>query len=308
MKIFRNTTKPISHKRVIAVSFLVDISDVGINVIIAVISGSVTMISQALQGAVDLLASGFLYIGNKLSSRRADASHPYGYGREMYFWVFMAGLVMIGVTSTLSFYWGLQRILHPEPIHNLLFAYGALIISFFTNFYAFSLSYRRLIADKPGDGVFRVFFKSPFIATKTTLLLDFAGSLASVFGLIALVMYSLTGDVRFDGVGAMIVGISLAFFSFFILKDVRKLLIGASASPEVKNSIASCIRSFREVQSIVELKVTHIGIEQLLVLAEIHLKNELTTDDIEKLNDAIRENIHKTVPQARYIHIEPETP
>jgi len=297
----------ISHKRVIAVSFLVDISDVLLNVVIAVISGSVLMLSQALQGAMDLCASGFLFIGAKRASRKADASHPFGYGKELYFWVFLAGLAMIGVTATSSFYWGLQRFLNPHPIENILFVYGTLAIGLITNGYAFSLSLRRLIADKPKDTVLQVFFRSPLIATKTTLLLDLMGTMASLIGIVTLSLYSTTGDLRFDGIGAMAVGVSLAFFSFFILRDVKKLLIGASAPREVKSAISSCIRSFSEVQSIVELKVTYIGIEQLFVLAEVNLKDNLTTDDIEELNDKIREAIQEKVPEARHVHIEPET-
>jgi len=298
----------ISHKRVIAVSFLVDISDVVVNIIVAALSGSVTMLSQALQGAIDLLASGFLYVGAQLSSRKADASHPFGYGREIYFWAFLSGLFMIGVTATFSFYWGLQRFLQPEAITNLWLAYITLGVSLITNGYAFSLSYRRLVADKPNAAILRIFFQSPLIATKTTLLLDLMGTLASAFGLIALFIYRVSGDARFDGVGAMTVGVSLAFFSFFILRDVRKLITGVSAPAAMKRKISAVIRSFPEVRRIVELEVTHIGIEQLLIVAEIHLKNALTTDDIEQLNDDISKAIRKKVPEARYIHIEPETP
>lgn len=308
MKFLKKTSKPISHQRVIATSLLVDISDVVLNVIIAILSGSILIVSQALQGAVDLCASGFLFIGTKRSNRKADTTHPFGYGRELYFWVFLAGLIMIGVTSTTSFYWGLQRVLHPQPIHNVPLAYGVLIISLFTNFYAFSLSFKRLIADKLKVSPIKIFFHSPLIATKTTLLLDLMGTLASFIGIITLIMFSLTGNTQYDGIGAMAVGISLAFFSFFILLDVRKLLIGASADPDIIDAISNSIQSFSQVVSVVDLNVTHIGVEQLFVLAKVNLINELTTDDIELIIDKIKDKIQTDQPDAKYINIEPETP
>lgn len=104
-------TKSISLERVVFTSFLVDVSDVAINVTVALFSGSVTMLSQALEGGADLLSSGLILIGVKSSKRPADKRHPYGYGRELYFWTFLSGLATFGVTATLSFYLGLRRYL-----------------------------------------------------------------------------------------------------------------------------------------------------------------------------------------------------
>ncbi|MFC1647097.1 cation diffusion facilitator family transporter [Patescibacteria group bacterium] len=306
MKIVKDKSL-ITHEHAILVSFLVDISDVVINVIVVMLSGSVTMLSQALQGAVDLLASGFLYVGSKRAKRVADKMHPFGYGRELYLWIFLSGMVMFGVTSTLSFYWGYIRFINPQPITNIIFAFGALILSLFTNGYAFMLSLKRLQKDKPNADIFDLFFRSSLIATRTTLLLDFMGTLASVYGLLALAVYSVTGNYRYDGVGAMLVGVTLAFFAFFILKDVKNFLIGKSVPFELLNDIANCIRSFPEVNSIIDLKATYIGVEKLFVISDINIKDGLNTNSIERLIEDIENNIKHKIPQSAYIHIEPKS-
>ena len=94
------------------------------------------MVAQALEGGADLLSSGLILIGVKMSKRPADKRHPYGYGRELYFWTFVSGLATFGVTATLSFYFGLRRFLSPEPVHHLAAAYAVLLFTVFSNGYA----------------------------------------------------------------------------------------------------------------------------------------------------------------------------
>ena len=300
--------KRISLEKVITTSFLVDISDVVINVVVVFLSGSVTMLSQALEGGSDLLSSGLLLIGVKLSKRSLDQKHPYGHGREIYFWTFVSGFVTFGITATLSFYWGLHRFLHPAPIRNLPLAYFALIVAAFTNGYAFSLSYRRLLGEKSLSRFWRVFLHSALIETKTALVLDLMGTVASILGLIALLIYGVTGNLRFDGIGAMAIGLSLAFFAFFILKGSKELLVGQSAPPEVEEEIKKAALSFPQVKSVLDLRTIFIGLDKLLVNMEVHLKDGLITDDIEILIDEIEEKIRKQIPTATHIQIELETP
>ena len=96
----------ISAKKVIVVSFVVDLLDIVLSIGVAIITGSVIMLTEALEGVSDLVASGLLWIGLKRSTRREDRSHPFGYGREIYFWTLLSALIMFGVTSTVSIYLG----------------------------------------------------------------------------------------------------------------------------------------------------------------------------------------------------------
>ncbi len=99
----------ITSKRVIVTSFMVDLSDVVLSFIITILSGSVVMLTQVLEGVSDLAASGLLMIGFNRSLQKEDKTHPFGYGKEIYFWSFLAAIIMFGLTSTLSFYFGWQR-------------------------------------------------------------------------------------------------------------------------------------------------------------------------------------------------------
>jgi cation diffusion facilitator family transporter len=300
--------KTITSQKVIVVSFLVDISDVAVNIIVALLSGSVVMLSQALEGGADLLASGLMLVGVKLSKKPSDKKHPFGYGRELYFWTFLSALATFIITAGASFYFGLQRFLSPEPVENIWLAYLALIFAIGTNGYSMTLSKRRLLGQKPIEEIWDTFKNSAFIETRTTLILDLMGTLASILGLLALIFYSISGDQRFDGLGSMAIGITLAVLALFIIKGAKDLLVGQSASPEVEEKIEKTAMTFPSVVKVLDLRTLHIGNERLLVSMEVHIADRLTTDDIECLVDEIEKAIREEVPSATNIHIELETP
>ncbi len=297
-----------SATRVIVTSFLVDFVDVATSLIVAIITGSVVMIAEALQGLADLAASGFLLIGLIRSKKPSDQQHPFGYGRELYFWTMLSGVLILGVTSTMSIYFGWQRFINPLPIHNINFAFAILGLSTLTNGYAFSLSVRRLLRGRSVLGIRKVFVRSSLIETKTAFVLDLMGVLAAVFGFLALAFYRITGNLMFDGLGAMTIGILLAIFGVILIIPIRELIIGQSASPEVESKIRKATLKQPEVKEVLDLKTIHMGPERLLVNAEVNLKSNLTTKDIEGIMDRIKESIKKEVPEVKHIQIEVETP
>jgi len=300
--------KKITSEKVVVTSFLVDISDVLVSIIVAVMSGSVVMLSQAFEGSADLLASGFLLIGIRQSKKPSDRKHPYGHGREIYFWTFLSALTTFTITAGASFYFGYKRFLNPEPIHELPLAFLALIISVFTNGYSMMLSVKRLRGQKPMEEIWHTFKNSALIETKTTLVLDLMGTTASVLGLLALLLFSLSGNLKFDGLGAMAIGVTLAILAAFIVKGAKDLLVGQAASPEIEAKIIKAATSDPNVRKVLDLRTLHIGSEKLLVNMEIHLADELTTDEIETLIDKIESAVKRDVPSATHIQIELETP
>jgi cation diffusion facilitator family transporter len=302
------TEQRITTKRVIMTSLVVDVIDVILNFSIAILSGSIVMLTQVLEGVSDLACSSLLLIGFNRSFQKEDKNHPFGYGTEIYFWSFLAAVIMFGLTSTLSFYFGWQRFFHPQPVRNIYIAVAILIITFFTNGYAFFISYRRLLKERPPKHILRIFYRSSLIETKTTFILDLMGTSASLVGAISLGVYILTGDIRFDGLGAMIIGIVLAIFSLFLVTGIRELLIGKRASEETEAKIKQAAVEVEEVEDVLGIKTLHIGTEKLLVDLDVHMQSRLGTRELETLIDKIKVKIRKKVPSARYIQVELETP
>lgn len=298
----------LTTNKVVRTSFLVDLSDVLLSLVIAVISGSVVMVSQTLEGFADLVASGLLIVGLRKSRRNPDHAHPFGFGREIYFWTLISALVMFGVSATLSFYLGWQRFFGPEVIHNGYLAIAVLFLTFFTNSYAFMLSLRRLLKKRDMTKIVPIFYRSSLVETKTTFILDLLGALASLLGMVSLAIYKITGDYRFDGLGAMVIGVVMAIFAYFLIMGIRDLLVGKSAPREVENRIKEATLTIKEVQDVLGLKTMHIGSEKLLVNLDVHLSAKLTTRQIEKLIDQIKAAVRKEVPSVKHIQVELETP
>ena len=298
--------KGLSTKRVLLTSFLVDITDVLLNVTVAVMSGSVVMLAQALQGMADMLASGLLVFGLNRSKRPTDKKYPFGYGRELYFWTMIAALVMLVVTGTLSLYLGYRRYVDPQPIENIMLAYFVLTVGLVSNGYAANMSFRKFMAGRKLTHVAKVFNNSPQIEIKTAFVLDFMGFLASVLGLMALAFFQITGDFRFDGVGAIAIGVMLAVLSVFLLDGIKDMLVGVKASDETESRIKNAALSINNVDHIMDMKTMYIGPSKLLVNLEVHLSHNLKTRDIEKVVDKVKDKVKKEVPSVEHMQVEVE--
>lgn len=168
-------TKQISSGKAVWTSFLVDLGDIILNVIVMVATGSVVMLAEAFEGLSDLVASGLLLIGLRISKRRPNKKHPFGFGKSLFFWTLISAIVMFIFGAGLSVYFGVQRFLHPEEVEKIHLAYGALCISIITNGYALSLSTRRLLDKEKLTKIFRIFFTTTHVETKNTFILDLTG-------------------------------------------------------------------------------------------------------------------------------------
>lgn len=297
----------VTTQKVILTSFTVDLLDIILNFAVAALSGSVIIFTEVLEGISDLFSSGFLMVGFYRSLQKEDNLHPFGYGSEIYFWSLLSALVMFGLTSSLSFYFGLQRFMHPQKVTDISLALVVLLIAVLTNGYAFTLSLIRLLRRRPAKHIARIFFKSSLVETKTTFTLDLMGTCSAVLGTIALGIYYFTGDERFDGLGAMIIGVVLAIFAFFLILGIRELLIGKSASKETEDKIRNAALEIDQVEDVLDIKTMHLGTEKLLVNLYVHMKSKLATRELEQLIDKIEDSVRKEVPSAKYVQVELES-
>lgn len=300
--------KTLSDKRVVVTSLLVSTSDVVLNFLVALLTGSVVMISQALQGLSDSLTAVILLVGVSRSSRLDDKRHPFGYGREIFFWVLIAGIFMFIGAGVVSLLIGYEQISNPKRLDNLPVALGVLIFGLSTNAYSFSRSIKRLNQTIGTEKWWRRFIHSGMVETKATFLIDFLGTMTALFGLVALSAYAITGNARFDGAGSILIGLGMMTGSFLLIRDVKSLIVGRSVSDSVVESIKNSALSIGGVRSILDLRTMYLGSAKLLVIIEVHLDDRLSTDEIEVITDTIKEAIRRDVPHTYRVQVEVETP
>ena len=291
-------------KRAITTSFLVDLGDVIINVIVMMITGSVILLAEALEGGSDLVASGLLFIGLKISKKRADKNHPFGFGKALFSWTLLSVMVMLIFGAGLSFYFGLQRFLDPHDIKHIGLAYGALVLSICTNGYALSVSTRRLLHGQPLSELKQMLKDSTHVETKNTFILDLTGTSAAVVGMISLIVYQLFGLKYFDGLGGMLMGLIIATSSVILIWGVKDYLIGKSAIPEIEKQMKEIILSETRVRDIVEFRTMYIGSEKLMLHLDIVVNKSTTAKEITELVDSLKDKLKKDFRMLTSIQIE----
>ena len=308
--ILRFTMGKISDIRVVLTSFVVSSFDVVLNLIVAMVTGSTVMLSQALQGFSDLITGGILYIGVRRSKRGSNAEFQFGYGREIFFWVLIAGIIMFAGTGVTSLVLGYRQFLNPDPIEHIHIAFLMLVFGLATNGYAFGLSLRRLKerVTSGDDRLIHQLLNSSIVETKATFIVDLLGTCAAVFGLISLGLYIVTDYIQFDGIGSMLIGVSMMIGAIILMRDVRDLIIGKAVDASTSSDIIRAAVQINGVHDVLDLRTMYLGSERLLVIIEVHLADEHTTDDVERITDEIKANVKRLVPLAHHIQVEVETP
>lgn len=298
----------ISDTRVVVTSLLVSMSDVTLNLVVGIVTGSSVMFSQALQGLSDLVTAAVVFLGVRRSKRAPDENHPFGYGREIFFWVLVAGIFMFFGTGGISLLIGLQQVINPSALDTVWLAFAMLSFGFITNGYSFSVAVKRMREEDASESIMRSMFSSSLIETKATLLVDFMGTLAAGFGLLALGVYAITNNVIFDGIGAMTVGVSMMLASLLLIRDVKALIVGRAAGAKAIKQIKQSTLAVQGVLEVLDLRTMYLGSSRLLVVVEVHLADGLETNEIEHLSDKIKDQIKQTMPSATRVQVEVETP
>jgi cation diffusion facilitator family transporter len=300
--------KKLSDTRVVATSLAVSVSDVALNGLVGLLTGSTVMFAQALQGLSDLTTGGLLLAGVRRSKKVADTRYQFGYGREVFFWVLMAGLLMFLITGGLSFFLGYRQFTDPGVIENTYLAVGMLVFGFASNGYALSLSIRRLRQVRPELNWLLRLRHSSIVETKSTLLIDLMGTLAALLGLIAILAFVITGDARFDGAGSMVIGLAMMVASAYLIHDVRALIVGRSVDEGLARTIIATARSVQGVNDVLDLRTMYLGSGRVLIIIEAHIEDDFDTDQIERIVDEIKRRVHSEIPEAHHVQVEIETP
>jgi len=301
--------KKLSDIKVVLTSSVVSVGDVAINLTAGIITGSTVMFAQALQGLSDLITSGMLLYGVGRSKQKKNTRFQFGYGREIFFWVLMAGIIMFLGTGVISILMGYRQFSEPQAIESVYLALGILVFNLFTNGYAFSLSIRRLKeqSSKNSSWWSRVLHSS-VVETKATFFIDLLGTIAALIGLCAIAALILTGDARLDGIGSMAIGVAMMLAAVFLIHDVREFIVGRAASPQLEEDITRSVETNSHVQRVLDLRTMYLGSGKLLIIIEVHLKDNMTTDSIERAIDSIKSNVNKSIPGSHHIQVEVETP
>ena len=270
------------------------------------VTGSSSMLSEAIHSVADTANQGLLLIGNKRASRAPDSEHQFGYGRIRYVYAFMVAIILFLMGGVFSLYEGFHKIQHPEELNQAWVAFAVLIVAIVLE----SWSWRTAVAEvnkSRGSASLLGYVRRTRQPELPVVLLEDTGALIGLlFALFGVTMATVTGDGRWDGLGAMAVGVLLLLIAVFLAFEMASMLVGESALPEQEALIRSAIEETPGLNRVINMRTVHVGPDELLVAVKVGARGTKTAEGLaDAINDAER-RIRQALPTARYIYLEPD--
>lgn len=268
-------------------------------------TGSGAMLAEAIHSLADCTNQIFLLRGLREAKKPADASHPMGYGRVVYFWAMMVALLLFFLGGAFSVMEGIKHFNHPEPLSNATVA--LLVLGVSVALEAFSLYGAMKEIRKIAKG--KSFFKW-FRETRQSELMVVAGEdIAALAGLsfafIAVSLTLITGNPVWDALGSVAVGVLLMIVAMFIVREVKAMITGESAAPEVHAAIKAHIEAHAEVDRVIHLITLQWG-AQLMIAVQASMRPQNSDTALVDAINAIEESLQQKWPQAKWCFFEPD--
>ncbi len=276
----------------------------------AVMTGSSGMMAEALHSFADTTNQVFLLLGLRFYKRPASEKHPFGYGKERFFWSFIAAIFIFGVGATYAIYEGIAKLSHPHPPENLEWAYWVLGISFVLEAGSIALAIYQEVKEAHHEGLtfFAYLRESKDPTAKTVIFEDSAALLGIVIAGVGIYLTDHHtgpgGGAYWDGVASITIGLVLAVVAFVLARSSRGLLLGEAANPKSVRAIIRAIESHPNVVKVVELLTMHLAPKQILINAHVNVRDDLVTGEIIKTVEEVEELIKRAEPKVEMIFLE----
>lgn len=292
-------------KKAIFAAFFANLGIAFAKVAAAVITGSASLLAEAIHSFADTGNQGLLLLGGRRARRAPDARHPFGYGAERFFWAFVVALVLFSLGALFSLYEGIDKLLHPHDVESAGIAFVVLGIAIGLEGWSLRTAVSESDPHRHGRSWFR-FIRETKNPELPVVLLEDTGALAGlVIALIGLTLAVVTGEPRYDAIGSIGIGLLLLVIAIVLAVEMKSLLIGESALSGVETTIRATITACPEVRSVIHLRTLQLGPEELLVAAKL----DFVTDEVPTLAraiDAVEAAIRTQAPEARLIYLEPD--
>lgn len=272
----------------------------------AFITGSGAMLAETLHSFADCGNQLLLLLGIKQSQKPADAKHPLGYGRNMYFWSFIVALLLFSGGGMFSIYEGVHKLRHPEEVGDVTVAIIILVVAILLEGWA-TYGNIKLMNQKRGQAPF---FKYVRETKDSDLVVVFGENSAAVLGLVlalaAILIAKQTGDGRWDAVGSLAIGGVLIGVAVFLATEVKSLLVGESADPRVTEVAHELAAADSNIEKVLRVLTVQQGPGEIVVAMKVKFRSGLTSDELVDVINTFERNLEAKVPEAKWSFIEPD--
>ena len=270
-------------------------------------TGSAGLAAEAVHSFADTGNQGLLMLGAKRSVKARDEEHPFGHERERYFWAFIVALVLFSMGGLFALYEGIHKLRDPHETNNMGIAIGILIVAILLEGYSLRTAVKEVKHVKPPHHSYWQFIRTAKQPELPTVLLeDVAAETGLIFALTGVLLAHFTHEPRWDAAGSIAIGVLLVVVAFILGAEMKGLLMGETASPEMRAALTNALRDHQHVQQVVYLHTEHLGPDALLVAAKAIFKPSLSAADVSRSIDEAEVTMRAAVPSARFIFIEPD--
>ena len=271
----------------------------------AILTGSGSMFAEAVHSLADCGNQGLLLIGMRQSKRPATPEHPLGYGMAVYFWSFLVALLLFSIGGIFSFYEGVHKLTHPEPLHWPWLAICVLGFGVAAESFSMWGCLREVNKSRGRKSLWRWFRES----RQSELIVVFGEDLAALLGLtlalIAVLATMLTGNPAYDAAGSIAIGVLLCVVAIFVAREVASLLIGRSAEAGLRGSIAVFVAAQPEVQRVFNVITLQMG-PDVMVATKAQMRGELSGAELIAAINRVEAGMKEKFPEIRWSFFEPD--
>ena len=273
----------------------------------AAYTGSSAMFSEAIHSLVDTGNQLLLLFGMRQAARPADKTHPFGYGKEVYFWAFVVAILIFALGAGISVYEGISKLRDPHPITGVYVNYAVLGLALVFEGGSWWVAFREFRAIKGEAGYFEAVRRSKDPTIFTVLFEDSAAMLGLLIAFTGIGLAQWTGMALFDALASIGIGLVLAVTAAFLAYECKGLLIGEGASPAVVAGIEAIAAGNDGILRMNELRTIHFGPEDVLVTMSLDFADSLSSVEVEAAISAMERRIKKSYPEVSRVFIEAQS-
>jgi cation diffusion facilitator family transporter len=271
----------------------------------AAVTGSSAMLTEGIHSVVDSFNQLLLIWGRRQARKPADEVHPFGYGRELYFWSFVVAVLVFALGAGVSVYEGVIHILHPEAAVSPLIAYGVLLVALLLEGWSTLAAFREFREAKGSLGWLEAVRRSKDPPAFIVLLENGAAMAGLVAAALGLFLAQLTGDPWYDGAASIVIGIILGLTAALLAVESKALLIGEAAEPELVEGLRAIAAGRPGVAGIGQILTIHSAPDQITALMSVDFDDGIAAREVERIVCTVEEEVARLWPQVKRLYMRP---
>src|SRR6476469_1854269 len=296
---------PTATTRTLVVALLANLGIAVSKFAAAIITGSSAMLTEGVHSVVDCTNQLLLMWGRRAAKRPADKKHPFGYGRELYFWSFVVAVLVFALGAGVSVYEGIIHIMHPEHSVSPWTAYGVLLVAFLLEGWSPLEAFKEFRTAKGGLGWFDAIRRSKDPPSFIVLLENGAAMAGFVAAAVGLFLSQLTHDPFYDGAASVVIGIILGITALLLAYESKGLLIGEAADPELVKNLHDLACGKDGIVGVGYILTVHSSPDQVTVMMNVDFRDELFARDVERIVSEVEAEARERWPHVRKLFVRP---